>query len=63
MKHRLLPNWNRKPPGTAPGTLVAPDLASKPVVTVVAYTKGPDAGQPVIIRPALRMRSAAQAAP
>lgn len=36
-RHRLLPKRHLKPPGTAPGTLIAPEQASEPVVTIMAY--------------------------
>ncbi len=36
-RHRLLPKRHMKPPGTAPGTLVAPEHADKPVITIISY--------------------------
>ncbi len=38
-RHRLLPRFHRVPPGTAPGTLVAPEQAPAPVMTVIVYNQ------------------------
>ncbi len=38
-RHRLLPKSHLKLPGTAPGTLIVPEQAPEPVVTVMAFNR------------------------